>query len=99
MTVKFMLPLPLLELGANLLGDSNKVSLPPVGRRAMHVVEIAVGGNRLVDGVAQIRRPTGARSNVSCTGRGVAAVMVSSRSSVVGAPACRPGTPPSGRDG
>ena len=52
-TAKFMPPLRLLELGADLLGVVVGEP-PPIGRRAMHVVEIAVGGNRLVDGVAKL---------------------------------------------
>ena len=43
----------LLELGANLLGIVIGEP-PPIGRRAMHIVEIAVGGNSLVDGVAKL---------------------------------------------
>ena len=44
---------PLLELGTNLLGVIIGEP-PPIGRRAMHVIEIAVGGNSLVDGVAKL---------------------------------------------
>ena len=71
--------LRLRQLGADLFSEViSQVAL--VGGAAVHVGEIAVRRNPRIDGLPQRFGGWRSASNRSCTGRGVAAVIVSSRS-------------------
>ena len=67
---------PAASSAPNLLGEVVGQVLA-VGRRAVHVVEVAVVGDRLVQARRAARRRPGHGRSVICTGRGVAAVTVS----------------------